>query len=612
MRSAWLPLLLAALAGAIPSSDYVHKVKESIPQPQGWTKSKPAPANHIIELRIALPQSNFAELERHLYEVSDPFHERYGEHLAKEEVEALVAPHDESVHLVNEWLASHGLYEDSVSRSPARDWVIVKVPVSLAEEMLKTEYHVWTHDASGDAIVRTTGYSLPAHLHDHVELVQPTTMFSRMKGLKTNFHFEPSAKIAVDAAAPPIKVPSAYNGEVDASCNGTITISCLQQLYNAVGYTPSAKNGNGIGITGYLEQYANNEDLQSFFADQRPDAVNSTYKEILINGGENHQNLSEAGAEANLDVQFAFGLAHPIPGTFYSTGGRPPFKPDIGTEENTNEPYAEWIDYILRQKDPPLTVSTSYADHEQTVPASYAKRVCAGFAQLGARGISLLFSSGDGGVGDGNDDPETQECFTNDGRNVTRFIPLFPPSCPYVTAVGGTIYVPETAVDFSGGGFSDLFPRPLYQELAVSKYLKNLAPGTYKGLYNPKGRAIPDVAAQGRFFRIFLSGRIRSIGGTSASAPAVAGIVSLLNSARLSKGLPPLGFLNPLVYATNAFAPDAWNDITTGNNPGCGTPGFNATKGWDPVTGVGTPNFYKLKDIVTGHFAHFKAAEDEL
>ena len=53
-------------------------------------------------------------------------------------MEALVAPHDESVHLVNEWLASHGLYEDSLSRSPARDWVHIKVPVSLAEEMLKT------------------------------------------------------------------------------------------------------------------------------------------------------------------------------------------------------------------------------------------------------------------------------------------------------------------------------------------------------------------------------------------------------------------------------------------------------------------------------------------
>lgn len=69
---------------------------------------------------------------------SDPFHDRYGQHLSKEEVESLVAPEPESVHLVNEWLASHGLYEDSLSRSPAKDWVLVKVPVSLAEDMLKT------------------------------------------------------------------------------------------------------------------------------------------------------------------------------------------------------------------------------------------------------------------------------------------------------------------------------------------------------------------------------------------------------------------------------------------------------------------------------------------
>lgn len=62
------------------------------------------------------------------------------------------------------------------------------------------------------------------------------------------------------------------------------------------------------------------------------------------------------------------------------------------------------------------------------VPISYALRVCAQFAQLGARGVSVIFSSGDYGVGDGNSDPETQECITNDGRNVTRFIPVFPAS----------------------------------------------------------------------------------------------------------------------------------------------------------------------------------------
>ena len=46
----------------------------------------------------------------------------------------------------------------------------------------------------------------------------------------------------------------------------------------------------------------------------------------------------------------------------------------------------------------------------------------------GARGISIMFSSGDFGVGDGNPDPATQQCFSNDGRNVTRFIPAFPAS----------------------------------------------------------------------------------------------------------------------------------------------------------------------------------------
>ena len=85
----------------------------------------------------------------------------------------------------------------------------------------------------------------------------------------------------------------------------------------------------------------------------------------------------------------------------------------------------------------------------------------------------------------------------------------------------------------------------------------------------------------------------------SAAAPTFAGFVSLLNAARLAAGLPPLGFLNPLVYAVHAVAPGAFNDIAVGNNPGCGTPGFNATAGWDAVTGVGTPNFGKLKDIVT-------------
>jgi tripeptidyl-peptidase-1 len=87
----------------------------------------------------------------------------------------------------------------------------------------------------------------------------------------------------------------------------------------------------------------------------------------------------------------------------------------------------------------------------------------------------------------------------------------------------------------------------------------------------PFSQGIPDVAAQSDSYRIFLSGVPRLIGGTSASSPAFAGIVALLNDARLSKKQPPLGFLNPLLYSKGL---SGFNDITIGHNSGCGTTGF--------------------------------------
>ncbi|KAG6844454.1 hypothetical protein H0H87_006874 [Tephrocybe sp. NHM501043] len=603
------------------------KLKESIQLPHGWVKVSPAPAGHVIDLRIGLPQSNFPLLEKHLYEVSDPYHERYGQHLSKTDVEALVAPHPESVSAVDAWLEEHGISAENTVRSSAGDWISVKVPVRLAETMLNTvcvhvlhvlhllmtvrkTYHVWEHIASGSQLVRTTSYSLPEHIYTHVDVVQPTTLFALWKGLKATLYYEDIIEElpVVDSLS---KENLASGAVVDPSCNATVTLSCLKQLYNIGNYTPQATKDNAIGITGYLEQFVNDADLQLFYQDQLPQAVNSSYTFHSVKGGLNNQTITDAGIEANLDAQFAFGLSYPTPGTFWSTAGRPPFKPDINLEENTNEPYAEdksliesqWIEYVLAQKKLPQSISTSYGDYEQTVPESYARRTCEGFAQLGARGISVLFSSGDGGVGDGNPNPVTQTCLTNDGRNATRFVPIFPAACPYVTSVGGTNNVPEIAVFFSGGGFSNYFPRPKYQDKAVKGFFDKFPENTYKDLFNRSAserpsmllsfsaasvqsysymdarQAIPDVAALGRRFRIFWQGKAISIGGTSASAPTFAAVVALLNDDRLSKKKSPLGFLNPLLYTKGL---SGFNDITEGNNPGCGTQGFNATVGWDP------------------------------
>ena len=101
----------------------------------------------------------------------------------------------------------------------------------------------------------------------------------------------------------------------------------------------------------------------------------------------------------------------------------PPFVPDQLTINDTNEPYLTWLQYILAQPNIPQVISTSYGDDEQTVPQSFATSVCNGFAQLGARGVTVLFASGDNGVGPNND------CITNDGKNKTSFLPGFPAGC---------------------------------------------------------------------------------------------------------------------------------------------------------------------------------------
>lgn len=112
----------------------------------------------------------------------------------------------------------------------------------------------------------------------------------------------------------------------------------------------------------------------------------------------------------------------PLNSQLCSVGGSPPFTPDDNAPTNTNEPYLSFLDFVNDQESIPQTFSTSYGDDEQTVPRDYAMAVCDGFAKLGARGSSVLFSSGDFGVGGGS-------CLSNDGKNRTEFIPIFPASC---------------------------------------------------------------------------------------------------------------------------------------------------------------------------------------
>lgn len=377
-----------------------------------------------------------------------------------------------------------------------------------------------------------------------------------------------------------------------------VTPDCKRKLYGTMDYVPRAADKQSIATTNFLNQTVLLADITLFMQKFRPDAVNvsDNITMISIDGGDLTQTLTEEkislkkGSEANLDVNNIASMAHPIPLTAYHTGGMPPFQPSDSTPRNTNEPYLDWLEYVLGQEQVPSVISSSYGDDEDTVPRSYAERVCHGFAQLGARGVTVVVSSGDRGVG------EDGECTTNDGSNRQRFIARFPASCPWVTTVGATKeFEPEVCTTRfkSGGGFSNYFDRPEYQNPTVPDYVSSLK-GKYSEFFNADGRGYPDVAAQGNHDTHYWNGVLSVAGGTSAAAPTFAGVIALVNDVLLSHGRAPLGFLNPWLYAKGF---QGLTDVVTGDSGGCETDGFPAQEGWDAVSGFGTPRFRDLWEI---------------
>ncbi|KAI1476267.1 subtilisin-like protein [Daldinia eschscholtzii] len=580
-------------------------VVESLPKvPMGWRKVKNADPNQVIKLRIALEQPNLGQFEKVLYDISTPQHPLYGRHLSRDEVKEMMKPREESTAAVLEWLQKSGIPASDIKNDG--EWVNFKTNVFKAANLLNTNFQVYNHVGTDAQRIRTLHYSVPEEVRPHITMIQPTTRFGQMKPHAVEVYEVIEQKEAASFFQAAAAIPTQ---DLNATfCNTTVTPECLRALYN-VGDTAADPNVATIfGVSGFLEEYAKHDALDQFLEQFAPYALVQNFTTLSVNGGlDNQTDVVDDDVEANLDMQYAASLGFNTDIRYYSNGGRGPLVPDLDQPDpntGSNEPYLEYLTYLLDLPDEelPHTLTTSYGEDEQSVPKTYVEKVCTMFGQLGARGVSVLFSSGDTGPG--------SACQTNDGKNTTRLLPIFPAACPYVTAVGGTVGVePERAVSFSSGGFSDIFPRPSYQKAAVDTYLGTIG-ATFEGLYNPSGRGFPDVAAQGRNFNVISQGQLIKVGGTSASAPTFAAIVSLLNNARIKSGQKPLGFLNPWLYSDAVDG--GLTDIVDGGSKGCtgrdmysGLPapyvpgaGWNATEGWDPVTGLGTPLFDALLEKV--------------
>jgi tripeptidyl-peptidase-1 len=509
-------LCTAAQAAAERSAERV--VVESLSGvPRHWVSAgdapRPPPSSRLY-LRIALPKADQGLFEQTALQIATPGHRRYGQHLRREQVKELLKPRAASTAGVLAWLSDAGIPTSDVDEQG--EWINFWASVACAEKLLDTRFNTYQNIESGERIIRALNYSVPSTVAPHLTMIQPSTRFGQIKAKRAISHMTPSAQLGKLAGGN--SSSNAFNYTAACGTSGYIRPACLRALYNVGNHTGNATSSARLGVTGFLNQMAKYVDLDLFLQKFAPYAVGANFTAISINNGTLTQDEYPLdSSEANLDIQYSMALAYPANITFYSTGGLGYLVPDLDSPtqaSNQNEPYLDFLVSILAAADEalPQTLTTSYGEDEQSVPEPYARTVCDMFGALGARGVSVIFSSGDEGVG-GN-------CERNDGSNATHFNPIFPATCPWVTSVGATEGYPERAASYSSGGFSDYWPRPVWQDAAVLGYLDGVG-SQWAGLYNNEGRGFPDVAAVGSTFEIFSWGFEVPLYGTRCAPPSM-------------------------------------------------------------------------------------------
>lgn len=553
---------------------------------------------HNMSLVFKLTAAQEEDRDALLTEIQRPGSASYHRWLKPEEYAARFGASAETIARATAWLASQGFTVHEVSALGTR--VTFTGTVAQVEAAFRTELHAY--DVGGErhfAMARAP--SLPAEFADRVlGIVNTHDFYPR--------HAQPRFSVPQPDAVCPA-------GDPHCSGNGIAPpdwafIYNVNPLYSpGIAGTPITGAGVTIAVVGITD--VAQADL-SAFRTRYGLAFNPIVKTLVPNTGA-AQGDNGAGLEAVLDTEWAGGIAPSATVRYVYTGAN---------DQNVSDA----IFYAIEQNYGGV-LSESFGGCENGVAPADADVAQVYSAAAALEGISYLASSGDDGAAG---------CGGMGGLWVDM-----PASLPQVTAVGGTGYVIPGGLTFtsgnvtgvgteavwnegnnaytgtlleSGGGISAVFGRPLYQSsIATCAPVGNLPTPV-----NPASqRQVPDVSftagSGGSQYGIFMECTLDAgggdctntganpvvvaVGGTSASAPAFAGVVALANQATGGR----LGNINPLLYATSTSVPAAFHDIITGNNqvichvadtgcPVAGKYGYTATAGYDCATGLGSVN----------------------
>jgi kumamolisin len=293
---------------------------------------------------------------------------------------------------------------------------------------------------------------------------------------------------------------------------------------------------------------------------------------VSVDGGANKPGHSDADGEVVLDIEVAGAVA-------------PGAKIAVYFAPNTTNGFIDAVKAAAHDTTrKPSVISISWGGPEDPDSAQqFLDGLNEAIRDATAMGVTVCIASGDSGSAD--------MAQNWDGRPHADF----PASSPFALGCGGTkLAAANRSVEdevvwnegpqggAGGGGVSIYFSQPPYQSGAEVP----------QSPANATGRGVPDVAGDAdpeSGYQILLNGKMTIIGGTSAVAPLMAGLLALINEATTKKFGKTVGLINPLIYAANAKS--AFRDITQGNNDLYGTLHglYEAAVGWDPCSGLGVP-----------------------
>lgn len=624
--AATLPLLAGALALGIPSAsaDSAPAGRDAL---QGtkpvWATAKAdqgATADSAkVSVRVHLAYRDAKGLAAYAAAVSDPASPSYGKYLSAKEAQARFGATRHQIDQVVQWLKSNGL---TVTGSN-QHYVSATGDVAAAEKAFSTQlrnyrkgsrtYRAPSSTASvpaalSDAVLAVSGLDNAPHKSSHDETLPPPDAVFRNSGPFSSYFGSRTAST----------LPSAYGSKVPYAIKG-YTGRQLRAAYGAGSWT-------GKGVTVAITDAYASPTIAKDAAEYAARNGDAPYRRGQLSQvlPDDYTKTEECGAsgwygEETLDVEAVHAVA-PAADIVY-VGGASCYDADLLDSLN------KIVDHRLAD-----IVSNSWGDIEANETPDVAAAYDQVFKMGAVEGIGFYFSSGD------------------DGDNVastgTKQIDV-PSNSAWVTSVGGTSLAvgkhdtyqwetgwgtlkaslaadgkswtgfPGAYTSGAGGGTSSTVKQPFYQRGVV---LDSLAQANGKA----RMRTAPDIAAVADPNTGFLVGQTQTlpdgslgydeyrIGGTSLAAPVIAGVQALAQQAQHGR---PLGFANPAIYAR--YGSTAYHDVTdhplgadrdlavarvdfaNGSDAADGLltsvrslgkdASLKAVKGYDDVTGVGTP-----------------------